>query len=104
MYLNRAQRRLEVFLQNTTSNRFAYSGKIFKIKIIANIQGSLSTASTVVQVVIKDESNPCYLEELWAPEIQDQYIATYNEYGEVPATPILFPRFRVSNPKCDAQY
>jgi len=67
-------RRLGVFLKNTTENVQNYKGMTNKIQLLAFIPATLSVVNTTVKVHIKDDSDPCLREDLWAPDIEDQFI------------------------------
>jgi hypothetical protein len=93
-------RRLGVFLKNTTENILIYKGMTYEIKLMAFIPATASVANTTVKVLIKDHSDQCLREDLWAPEIEDQFIS----YDQGYIRQVEFPRFRLINPKCDSKY
>jgi hypothetical protein len=68
-------RRLGIFIKNTTENVLKYKGMTYEIKLMAFIPATASVANTTVKVLIKDNSDPCLREDLWAPEIEDQFMS-----------------------------
>jgi hypothetical protein len=68
-------RRLGVFLKNTTENVLNHKGMTYEIKLMAFIPATASVANTTVKVQIKDKSDSCLREDLWAPDIEDQFIS-----------------------------
>jgi hypothetical protein len=68
--------------------------------LLAFIPATLSVVNTTVKVHIKDDSDPCLREELWAPDIEDQFI----RYDLGYVRQVVFPQFSLINPKCDSKY
>jgi hypothetical protein len=93
-------RRLGIFIKNTTENVQNYKGMTYDIKLLAFIPATASIVNTTVKVHIKENSDPCLREDLWAPDIEDQFIS----YDQGYIRQLKFPRFRLINPKCDSKY
>lgn len=93
-------RRLGIFLKNSTENVKIYKGLTYEIKLLAFIPATVSVANMTVKVHIKDNSDPCLREDLWAPDIEDQFIS----YDQGYIRQVVFPRFRLINPICDSKF
>jgi hypothetical protein len=68
--------------------------------LLAQIQYTLSIVSTPVKIHIRNDTNSCFKEELWIPEISDVFLRYDYQY----TWSVTFPKVKIMNPRCDDQY